>query len=117
MVKPGSPPSVAHSDTSLPDAPPNFDRLATPYRWMELLTFGPLLQQTRTHFLPHLFDRRQALVLGDGDGRFTAELLRRYPNIQVHAVDGSAAMLHALTHRCKAHECQVTTQVADLRSW
>jgi hypothetical protein len=97
--------------------PPNFDHLARPYRWMERLTFGPLLQQTRTHFLPRLSDCNKALVLGDGDGRFTAELLRRYPRIQAHAVDGSAAMLRSLEDRCRAYAGRVKTELADLRGW
>jgi hypothetical protein len=97
--------------------PPNFDHLARPYRWMERLTFGPLLQQARTHFLPRLSECNNALVLGDGDGRFTAELLRRYPRIQVYAVDGSAAMLRSLEDRSRAYAGRVKTELADLRSW
>jgi SAM-dependent methyltransferase len=97
--------------------PPNFDHLARPYRWMERFTFGPLLQQARTHFLPRLAGCTTALVLGDGDGRFTAELLRRYPQIQVHAVDGSAAMLRSLEDRCRAYAGRVKTELADLRLW
>src|SRR5206468_3304021 len=54
---------------------PNFNLIARPYRALEHLTFGPALQRTRTHFLPLLADRQNALILGDGDGRFTAALL------------------------------------------
>src|SRR6185437_1080687 len=56
---------------------PKFDRLARVYRWMEWLSFGPYLSRCRRAFLPQLRDARRALVLGDGDGRFTAALLRR----------------------------------------
>ena len=79
----------------MPSAP-NFDRIARPYHWLEYLTLGPLLQRTRTHFLPRLRDCRQALILGDGDGRFTAALLTRNPHLCADAVDLSAAMLHLL---------------------
>ncbi len=76
-----------------------FDKLARAYRWMEYLSFGPLLQRCRVQFLLEISDARRALVLGDGDGRFTASLLRAAPGICVHAVDESAAMLAALWQR------------------
>ena len=62
-------------------AEPNFDLIARPYRWLEYLTFGPTLQQTRLHYLPALLHSRNALVLGDGDGRFIAALLAANPTI------------------------------------
>jgi SAM-dependent methyltransferase len=77
----------------------NFDRMARPYRWLEYLTFGPYLERCRFHFLDRLETHRHALVLGDGDGRFTARLLAANPRITVDAVDSSAAMLRLLTQR------------------
>jgi hypothetical protein len=62
-------------------------------------------------------DRLNALILGDGDGRFTARLLRQSPAVYVHAVDGSAAMLDALTRACAPHTSRLTTEQADLRAW
>ncbi|GAA3760252.1 class I SAM-dependent methyltransferase [Terriglobus aquaticus] len=84
-----------------PDSAPRsgFDKLALPYRWMEYLTFGPLLSRTRRAFLPQLKQARSALLLGDGDGRFTAALLRANPHVHATAVDISAAMLHRLRNR------------------
>jgi ubiquinone/menaquinone biosynthesis C-methylase UbiE len=79
-----------------------FDRLARPYRWMEYLSFGTALERCRFHFLPHLRDTHHALLLGDGDGRFTAALLQQAPQTQAIAIDGSEAMLHALRQRCEA---------------
>jgi ubiquinone/menaquinone biosynthesis C-methylase UbiE len=79
---------------------PNFDRVARIYRWAEYLTLGPLLQRTRTHFLPHLPPRTQALILGDGDGRFLAQLLTQQPQLHALAIDTSATMLHLLRYRC-----------------
>lgn len=78
---------------------PNFDHIARLYRWLEYLTLGPLLERTRTHFLPRLGSCRSALVLGDGDGRFTARMMAMYPKIQVHAVDLSPAMMKLLQAR------------------
>jgi SAM-dependent methyltransferase len=81
---------------------PNFDRIARPYRWLEYLTLGRTLQRCRLHFLPLLLDSKQALILGDGDGRFTATLLAANPTIEVDAVDTSATMLQLLRQRCEA---------------
>jgi len=79
---------------------PNFDRVARVYRWAEYASLGPLLQRTRTHFLSQLADRRNALVLGDGDGRFLARLMRVNPELCATAVDTSAEMLRRLRRRC-----------------
>ena len=65
--------------------PPDFDRLARLYRWMEYLTFGPWLQRCRSAFLGGIANSRRALVLGDGDGRFTARLLADCPAIRIDA--------------------------------
>lgn len=92
-----------------------FDRLATPYRWMEYLTFGKALQRCRAHFLHDLTDRKSALVLGDGDGRFAEQLLRVASRCRLHAVDGSGAMLRALEAHCKAGG-RVRTYHVDLTS-
>ena len=87
----------------------NFDRVARIYRWAEYLSLGPLLQKTRTHFLPKLSQARHALVLGDGDGRFTERLLEGNPRIDVEAVDISGTMLTLLRTRCSAHDNRLTT--------
>ena len=81
-------------------AQPNFDRIATIYRWAEYPSLGPLLQRTRTRLLDQLGNPRHALVLGDGDGRFLEQLLLRYPQCTAVAVDISAAMLDKLRRRC-----------------
>ena len=96
---------------------PNFDPLAKPYRWLEYLTFGPYLQRTRTHFLNELTHCRQALVLGDGDGRFTVQLLRINPQVQIHAIDISPKMLAALQKSTSPDANRITTEAADLRHW
>jgi len=85
---------------------PDFDRVAWIYRWAEYVSLGPLLQRTRTHFLSQLSDRRSALVLGDGDGRFLAQLFRQNPEIHALAVDTSEAMLGLLRGRCPAARLQ-----------
>jgi hypothetical protein len=95
----------------------DFDHLAAPYRWMEYLSFGPLLQRCRCALLERTAGARNALVLGDGDGRFTRGLLTQNPSVRVHAIDGSPAMLQALLHRAGSDASRVETEQADLREW
>ena len=96
---------------------PNFDRLARLYRWMELATFGPWLWRCRRAFLAEAAGYRHALVLGDGDGRFTARLLAENSAITIDAVDASPAMLKALTRRAGRNVARVRTHLADARLW
>ena len=96
---------------------PNFDRLAKLYFWMELATFGPFLSRCRQAFLTELVPARRAVVLGDGDGRFTAELLRVNSQVRIDAVDASPAMLDALLHRAGQNEGRVSAHCADAREW
>jgi SAM-dependent methyltransferase len=91
----------------------NFDPVARLYRYAEYLTLGPLLQRTRTHFLPQLPPRTHALLLGDGDGRFLAQLLTQQPHLHALAVDTSATMLHLLRRRCQPHANRLQTLQAS----
>jgi hypothetical protein len=97
--------------------PPNFDRLARLYRWMELASFGPWLWWCRCAWLDKLAGCRHALVLGDGDGRFTQRLLETYPDLTLDAVDASPAMLRALVRRAGTDAARVGAHCADARSW
>jgi SAM-dependent methyltransferase len=78
---------------------PDFDLIARPYRWLEYLTLGRILENCRNFYLAQLLDRRQALILGDGDGRFANNLLNANRSLVVVAVDTSAAMLDLLRER------------------
>jgi len=100
-----------------PSNPPNFDRLAPIYGWMEWLSFGPCLARCRRAFLPRLTGRGRALIFGDGDGRFTAHLLRSSPGIEIDAIDASPAMLRALAARAGPNRSRVHTQAMDARQW
>jgi hypothetical protein len=104
-----------HSDQFAP--PPNFNLLAGPYRWLEYLTFGPWLARARSTFLPRLAHCRNALLLGDGDGRFTARLLAANLTVRVSAIDASPAMLTALVRHAGPHATRLVTQLADARGW
>ena len=96
--------------------PPNFDRVARLYRWAEFLALGPLLTWTRTSLLSEVTHCRQALVLGDGDGRFAAALLRQVPALRLHAVDSSAVMLRLLLARCLRADAgdRLSTELASV---
>ncbi len=99
------------------NAPPDLNRLAGLYRWMEMATFGPWLSWRRAAYLSELGQCRQALVLGDGDGRFTARLLRTNLHVEVDAVDASTAMLRALIRNAGPHAGRVRAYCADIRLW
>jgi SAM-dependent methyltransferase len=90
---------------------PNFNRIARPYRWLEYLTLGSALENCRNHYLPQLLDRRRALVLGDGDGRFLAQLLASNPDLYADAIDTSATMLQLLRQRCEAATPNAATRL------
>jgi SAM-dependent methyltransferase len=98
---------------------PNFDRLARIYRWLEWLTFGPWLWKCRCAFLAQLRDAdpRRALVIGDGDGRFTARLLADNRSIRVEAVDASQAMLAQLERNAQRDASRIRMHCADARIW
>jgi SAM-dependent methyltransferase len=86
---------------------------------MEYLSLGNLLERTRFAHLDvgALHGCRQALVLGDGDGRFTARLLARNPEVRVTAVDASARMLGLLRHRCAGFADRVEARQCDAREF
>jgi ubiquinone/menaquinone biosynthesis C-methylase UbiE len=72
---------------------PHFDKLAPAYQTLERFTFGGLLHWCRTAHLEQLRECRRALVLGDGDGRFLADLLRVNPKVEVDSLDISEGMI------------------------
>ena len=95
----------------------DFNRLALVYRWLEYLSFGPFLWNCRVRLLPSIQNRKHALVLGDGDGRFTARLLKANPAIRVTSVDGSAAMVAAQRRAAGIDRDRLFAQVGDVREW
>lgn len=119
-ASPGAPPSTLASAPS-PTPPPNFGRFARVYACVEWLTFGRALSRRRECFLAHprVANARRVLVLGDGDGRFTAALLERNPSAAVTALDVSAAMLTQLEHRVRARapDARLELHCVDVRAW
>jgi SAM-dependent methyltransferase len=101
----------------------NCDPIARVYRWLEYASFGPALQRRRNAFLPQVAGARRVLLLGDGDGRFLGEFLRRNPHATADSVDGSARMLALAQARATrllgaaAVERRVRFHHADLNAW
>lgn len=99
----------------------SFDLIATHYRWIETLTFGKALQRARTCWLPNIPRPKNALVIGEGNGRFLRELLRAHPKIHIDCLDVSTRML-ALAQRRASEMCSESCEVVrfvheDVRSW
>ena len=77
----------------------NCDFIAPWYEPVEHLCFGQALQRRRTAYLEKLGDSRRAISFGEGDGRFTAALLRSNPHLEVIAVDASRRMQQIAARR------------------
>lgn len=84
-----------------------FDWLAPHYRWMECVLAGPKLQRCRTAFLHSIPAPCNALLLGEGNGRFLIELIRVFPNARFTCVDASARMLDRARARLRARGLDV----------
>jgi ubiquinone/menaquinone biosynthesis C-methylase UbiE len=99
----------------LQSAGPNFDGLARAYRALEFLAFGRSLERARFCLLDRLADSREILVLGEGDGRCLARLVRAAPLARIRCVDASAAMLARAATRLtdSADRARVTLEQAD----
>ncbi len=99
----------------------SFDRVARIYHPGERLVFGRALQKCRTAFLADATRSRRALILGEGDGRFLAALLRVNPCVQIDCVDSSPSMVVTATARVAAAEKGWRDRVrficADARDW
>ena len=95
----------------------SFDRIARAYRWLEYLCFGRALERCRVTWLDEMAQAEQALVLGDGDGRFTAALLAAHRKVRVVAIDRSVIMLTLLSARVEfiGELKRLTTIAGDVR--
>ena len=90
----------------------SFDRVSPHYRWLETLVFGDQLQQARIAFVRQIGQPRRALVAGEGNGRFLAQLLRAHPALRVDCVDTSARMIELA--RAKVEKERVQFICADI---
>jgi len=99
----------------------SFDRLAPHYRWLEFVLAGNKLQLCRTAFLNHLSDAQEILILGEGNGRFLAELGRRgAARARITCVDSSAGMLSLAQSRIahvRDRDMEIEFVHADALQW
>jgi ubiquinone/menaquinone biosynthesis C-methylase UbiE len=80
----------------------SFDHVAPHYRWLETVAFGKQLQQARVAFIREIGRPHRALIVGEGNGRFLAELLRVHPGLQVDCIEASARMIALAQQRVNA---------------
>ncbi len=71
----------------------NADPLARIYRTLEYLAFGRSLERCRYSLIAPAATAQRILILGEGDGRFLAQLLAHNAEVQVDVVDASERML------------------------
>lgn len=77
----------------------SFDRLAPYYRLMEFFLAGNKLQRCRTCHLNSINPPKNALLLGEGNGRFLSECLRLFPKARFTCLDSSSRMLSLTRQR------------------
>ena len=98
----------------------NFDRLAAYYPWIETFFAGRLMQRCRTRFLSRAQNCRHALLVGEGTGKFLAELLRGHPHIRVTCIEHSQGMIEQIRRRLTAEHLdtsRVMFKQADALHW
>ena len=95
-----------------------FCRLAPVYAFLEKIAFGRGLERVRFCLLGELRDCREILLLGEGDGRCLAQVLKVAPQARCHVVDSSPAMLqHAASRLAASDRVRVTFECADVLTW
>lgn len=91
-----------------------FNLVARPYRFIERLAFGRLLQIARTAWLDSLAPPAEVLILGEGDGRFSQALRACFPAARLTLIDASETMIDLARRRIGEH--QATFLCADART-
>lgn len=104
---------------SLSDPVRGYDRLARWYWLLEKPVFRNDLQWARVALLPELPPVDRILMLGDGDGRLVAEVLRRQPHAHVTSVEQSPEMLRLQRRQVTQlnAEDRVRLVCQDARAW
>jgi len=99
----------------------SFDAIAPWYRALETIAFGGALQRARIACLREIGSPRRVLVMGEGNGRFLRELVRRQPGIEVDCVDASERMLRLARQRIEREFPDSLNRIRflqrDITSW
>jgi len=99
----------------------SFDAVAPWYRLLESIAFGNALQKARIACLDEIGSARRAFIVGEGNGRFLADVLQRYPLLRIDCLDSSERMLDlAQRHVLETTPDEigrVTFIRDDVRSW
>jgi ubiquinone/menaquinone biosynthesis C-methylase UbiE len=94
----------------------NCDRIARPYRWIEYAAFGRRLERHRFRFLPETRNSRNALLLGDGDGRFAAALARINSHVRIDCIESSARMIQVAKERLETERITAPERIHFLQA-
>lgn len=70
----------------------NFDRVASHYHGLETIVFGNQLQQARVAFIGEIERSRRVLIVGEGNGRFLAEL-HKASEAEIDCIEASSRMI------------------------
>lgn len=99
----------------------SFDSIAPAYRTLETMAFGGDLQRARVACLGEIGTPRRALIVGEGNGRFLCELLRRHPSVEIDCVDASERMVELARRRVERvlpdHVRRVRFFQRDIVTW
>lgn len=96
----------------------DFDPLARHYDWMEVILAGNKLSRCRNAFLTELPPIKNALLVGEGHGRFLSALAQTQPEAEILCVDSSAEMLRVARRKLpQADQSRVTFLHRDLLEW
>jgi len=97
----------------------NFDFVAPAYPLLERASFGNALNEARAAFLRETARARNVLLIGEGNGRFLAELLARKRGGCVTVIDSSPKMLRLLAKRISTirRYTQLKLIAADFLMW
>lgn len=95
----------------------SFDSIAPHYRWLESAAFANKLQNARVAFLDQIGAPKRVLIVGEGNGRFLSELVRKYPAVEVDCLDASARMLALARKRTIGHEKRVRFLRKNILDW
>lgn len=98
----------------------NCDLIASAYRWFEYAAFARSLEKSRFAFLDAGRQKRRALLLGEGDGRFLLRLAASNTQLQIDCVDLSRKMIELQKARIggseSAHSQRIRFMHADIRA-